>query len=214
MRSIRKFANVAMPATAATVVVPDSVPPPGLVPIAMVTLPVKPVAVLPWASRAVTTTAGLMATTATSFVGCAVKTSALGPAGVTLKGVLGPVPVTPPAVAVSVFPEQRVSAEGSADAGDTQFQPAVSDTQLKELETYLASQPRVPLVAPSDGAAVVIVKFNDYQCPGCGQTQWIIGRMVAECAFCGTALPLQAGGNFGVGLIRRHGRGFEAPAAC
>jgi len=28
-------------------------------------------------------------------------------------------------------------------------------------------------------------------CPGCGQTQWYIGRISAECAFCGTALPLQ-----------------------
>lgn len=27
-------------------------------------------------------------------------------------------------------------------------------------------------------------------CPGCGRTQWIIGRMSAECAFCTTALPL------------------------
>jgi len=28
-------------------------------------------------------------------------------------------------------------------------------------------------------------------CPGCGQTQWFIGRVSAECAFCATALPLQ-----------------------
>lgn len=28
-------------------------------------------------------------------------------------------------------------------------------------------------------------------CPGCGQAQWYVGRMSAECAFCGTALPLQ-----------------------
>ncbi|WP_265569362.1 hypothetical protein [Sphingomicrobium nitratireducens] len=27
-------------------------------------------------------------------------------------------------------------------------------------------------------------------CPGCGRTQWIIGRFSAECAFCSTALPL------------------------
>jgi hypothetical protein len=27
-------------------------------------------------------------------------------------------------------------------------------------------------------------------CPGCGRTQWIIGRVSAECAFCSTALPL------------------------
>ena len=27
-------------------------------------------------------------------------------------------------------------------------------------------------------------------CPGCGRTHWLIGRMSAECAFCSTALPL------------------------
>lgn len=27
-------------------------------------------------------------------------------------------------------------------------------------------------------------------CPGCGRTHWLIGRMMAECGFCGTALPL------------------------
>lgn len=27
-------------------------------------------------------------------------------------------------------------------------------------------------------------------CPGCGRTHWHIGRMLAECAFCSTALPL------------------------
>jgi hypothetical protein len=27
-------------------------------------------------------------------------------------------------------------------------------------------------------------------CPGCGRTHWHIGRAMAECAFCETALPL------------------------
>lgn len=27
-------------------------------------------------------------------------------------------------------------------------------------------------------------------CPGCGRTQWLVGRFSAECAFCSTALPL------------------------
>jgi hypothetical protein len=30
-------------------------------------------------------------------------------------------------------------------------------------------------------------------CPGCGRTHWLLGRLLAECAFCGTALPLQEG---------------------
>ncbi len=24
-------------------------------------------------------------------------------------------------------------------------------------------------------------------CPGCGRTHWYLGRLLAECAFCGTA---------------------------
>ncbi len=32
------------------------------------------------------------------------------------------------------------------------------------------------------------------RCPGCGGAQWLVGRFSSECAFCGTALPLQEGG--------------------
>jgi hypothetical protein len=27
-------------------------------------------------------------------------------------------------------------------------------------------------------------------CPGCGRSHWLIGRVTAECGFCGTAVPL------------------------
>jgi uncharacterized membrane protein/protein-disulfide isomerase len=76
--------------------------------------------------------------------------------------------------AIAMFPEQRVSAEAASTADETeQAAPSaasVSPAQLAQFETYLSQQPRVPVMAPSDGAAVVILKFNDYQCPGCGQT--------------------------------------------
>ena len=39
-------------------------------------------------------------------------------------------------------------------------------------------------------------------CPGCGNSQWMIGRTTAECAFCNTALPLMAGASFGNGVMR------------
>ena len=29
------------------------------------------------------------------------------------------------------------------------------------------------------------------RCPACTLQHWIVGRMVSECAFCGTALPLE-----------------------
>ena len=27
-------------------------------------------------------------------------------------------------------------------------------------------------------------------CPGCGRSHWYVGRLTAECGFCGTAIPL------------------------
>jgi protein-disulfide isomerase len=75
------------------------------------------------------------------------------------------------AAAVVLFPEQRVTAASTAGETEQVAPPSnVSAEQLQQFEQYLAQQPRVPVMVPSDGAAVVIVKFNDYQCPGCGQT--------------------------------------------
>src|SRR5262245_54656860 len=68
--SMERLENVATPLTADTVVVPDSVPPPGLVPMATVTLAVELVTVLLKASCTVTCTAGLIATPAVALVGC------------------------------------------------------------------------------------------------------------------------------------------------
>jgi hypothetical protein len=37
-------------------------------------------------------------------------------------------------------------------------------------------------------------------CPGCGKAHWYVGRLSAECAFCGTAVPREnaalGGGQF------------------
>ncbi|MCF8709339.1 hypothetical protein [Rhizorhapis sp. SPR117] len=43
----------------------------------------------------------------------------------------------------------------------------------------------------------IMYRTNEHNhCPGCGHSHWIVGRTVAECAFCSTALPLDihAGG--------------------
>src|SRR5262249_27384285 len=76
--------------------------------------------------------------------------------------------------AVVIFPEQHVSAAAEqatgAPATATQALPKVTPEQQQQLEAYLLQQPRKVVMAPSDGAAVVIIKFNDFQCPGCGQT--------------------------------------------
>ena len=75
-----------------------------------------------------------------------------------------------------VLPKERVAAEANAPAATNTEPaqaaqvPAANAQQIQQLEQYLAQQPRVPVIAPADGAAVTIIKFNDYQCPACGQT--------------------------------------------
>src|SRR3990172_10279104 len=98
-----KVEKVATPATAAVVVVPERVPAPGFAPIAIVTLSVNPAAVLPWASRAVTCTAGVGVFPAAVLVGCTAKPSWVAAPGAMVKAVLV-APVNPVAVAVSVYP--------------------------------------------------------------------------------------------------------------
>jgi protein-disulfide isomerase len=74
--------------------------------------------------------------------------------------------------AVLLFPGEPVSAAaGPGSAGGQQAPaPAAAASQVQQFEAWLAEQPRVPVMVPTDGAAVVIVKFNDYQCPPCRQT--------------------------------------------
>lgn len=77
--------------------------------------------------------------------------------------------------AVAWFPGESVatvSAETDAAVEGEQAPaaPALTADQITQFEAYLAQQPRVPLLVPNDGAAVVVVKFNDYQCPPCRQT--------------------------------------------
>ncbi len=77
------------------------------------------------------------------------------------------------ALLVWSFPSETLSAAAS-DTGE-QVAPAtgaaaLTPAQLQELEKFIAAQQRVPVMVASEGAAVVLVKFNDYMCPPCGQT--------------------------------------------
>src|SRR5437879_12499123 len=70
-----RFAKVATPLTAATVVVPARTPLAGLVPIATVMLVLAVVTLLPWASWTATCTPGVIAAPAAALLGCTVKTT-------------------------------------------------------------------------------------------------------------------------------------------
>jgi uncharacterized membrane protein/protein-disulfide isomerase len=73
---------------------------------------------------------------------------------------------------LAFFPREAassVTASGEPDAAGATA-PAPTQDQRSEFERWYASQPRVPLIIPADGAKVLVVKFNDFQCPACGQS--------------------------------------------
>jgi hypothetical protein len=53
------------------------------------------------------------------------------------------------------------------------------------------------------GYHIVYRDAETNHCPGCGRSQWHIGRMMAECAFCATALPLENAAHVAGGQIIR-----------
>jgi hypothetical protein len=100
-RLMLRSLNVATPATAARVSVPDSVPLEGFVPIATTTLAVYVRFVLPNASCAATTTAGVIEAPAPVLTGCVVMTRWVAAAATMLKLALV-APVRAPEDVVSV----------------------------------------------------------------------------------------------------------------
>src|SRR6185369_15930159 len=79
-----RLENVATPLTAATVAVPESVPPPGLVPMATVTFAVELVTVLLNASCTATCTAGAIDAPAEALLGCTMNATRSAAAGTTV----------------------------------------------------------------------------------------------------------------------------------
>jgi uncharacterized membrane protein/protein-disulfide isomerase len=60
--------------------------------------------------------------------------------------------------------------EGTTEAGTPVAAEPLSQDRQSEFQRFYEAQPRVPMVLSNDGAKVLIVKFNDFQCPACGQT--------------------------------------------
>jgi uncharacterized membrane protein len=64
--------------------------------------------------------------------------------------------------AAAVFPKEGTRPQAQA--------VPLSEQLANDFAAAWAAQPRVDLGVPADGAKVVIVKFNDYQCPGFAKT--------------------------------------------
>jgi protein-disulfide isomerase len=80
-----------------------------------------------------------------------------------------------PATAAAAPPASATEAT-PAPAEATQATPTVpglkvlTPAQRADFERWYAAQPVTPIAVATDGAKVVVMKFNDYQCPPCRQT--------------------------------------------
>ena len=105
---------------------------------------------------------------------------------------------------VAFFPREDTAA-------DLVSAPVVAPTEMlgavevAQFEAWLDAQPRVDLGVPANGARVVVVKFNDYQCPACRQAylayrgirQKYAEAFPGQVAFVSLDYPLEAECNMG-----------------
>lgn len=61
---------------------------------------------------------------------------------------------------------------------------------MSEVLVYERAAPSFAASLAQRGHHIVYRANTDNHCPGCGRSHWYIGRVSAECGFCGTAIPL------------------------
>jgi uncharacterized membrane protein/protein-disulfide isomerase len=66
---------------------------------------------------------------------------------------------------VAAFPREGL-AQAAAQTQEVQL-PPVTDAERAKLAEWWDMQPKVDVPIPDNGAKVLVVKFNDYQCPAC-----------------------------------------------
>jgi uncharacterized membrane protein/protein-disulfide isomerase len=86
--------------------------------------------------------------------------------------------------AFAMFPRDAASGAQSASAAPAAL-PAVTDEDRANLAKWWDVQPKSEIPIPLDGAKVLVVKFNDYQCPACKATYEAYKGVLAKYAASG-----------------------------
>jgi uncharacterized membrane protein/protein-disulfide isomerase len=104
---------------------------------------------------------------------------------------------------VLAFPrEQPVSAAQSPAPLPAVPVETLAPEQLTELHAWLDRQPTVPDALPQGGVKVLLLKFNDYQCPSCRQAYVLYNDIIRKYE---AAYP---------GVFRYESRDFPLEAEC
>jgi hypothetical protein len=61
---------------------------------------------------------------------------------------------------------------------------------MSDVRVFERASPSFVASLAQRGHHIVYRTNADNHCPGCGRSHWYIGRVSAECGFCGTAVPL------------------------
>jgi hypothetical protein len=72
---------------------------------------------------------------------------------------------------------------------------------MSDVHVYERATPTFAASLAQRGHHIVYRTNADNHCPGCGRSQWYIGRISAECGFCGTAVPLAEARHDDVGSL-------------
>ena len=61
---------------------------------------------------------------------------------------------------------------------------------MSDVLVFERASPSFAATLAQRGHHIVYRTNESNHCPGCGRSHWYIGRVSAECGFCGTAIPL------------------------
>ena len=101
---------------------------------------------------------------------------------------------------VAFFPREEAAAAGNESEPMAAPIETLGADEVAQFTAWLDAQPRVDLGVPTNGARVMVVKFNDYQCPACRQAylaykgiqQKYAAAYPGQVAFVSLDYPLEA----------------------
>lgn len=80
--------------------------------------------------------------------------------------------------AVSLFPREGAATQAAQAAISREPYEQITAAQRAQLEQWWDLQPKVDIPIDMNGAKVQIIKFSDYQCPGCGAAHQALRRVL------------------------------------
>ena len=81
---------------------------------------------------------------------------------------------------VLAFPREQVPSSETAATTPAVPLETLAPEQLTELHAWLDRQPKVPEAMPQGDVKVLLLKFNDYQCPSCRQAYMLYKDIIAK----------------------------------